>query len=102
MIVNKSIKLKQLQTELAAAGITVAGLGLTGDNLHTYDGDGVPCELPDGAAVVVAAHDPTPVPVVDPDAELEAAIGAATTLNELKAALLGNVRAGKVKAQPRA
>lgn len=38
-------------------------------------------------------------PVVDPDAELEAAITGATTLAGLKAALLGKVRAGKIKGQ---
>lgn len=42
------------------------------------------------------------VPVVDPDDELEAAIAGATTLEGLKAALLGKNRAGKVKGQPRA
>lgn len=46
---------------------------------------------------------PEPVPVVvpDPDVELEAAITGATTLEGLKAALLGKTRAGKVQGQPR-
>ena len=51
-----------------------------------------------------ATVQPIPVPVVapDPDDELEAGITAANTLEELKAALLGKTRAGKVKGQPRA
>jgi len=38
--------------------------------------------------------------VVDPDTELEAAISGATTLDQLKAALLGKTRPGKAKARP--
>lgn len=42
---------------------------------------------------------PEPVVVPDPDAELDAAITAATTLGQLKLALLGS-RGGRVKARP--
>lgn len=63
----------------------------------TLSGDGTNLELqvPDDAdtaaiTAVVTAHDPTPPPPPpDPDAELAKQIGAATTLDELKAALLG-------------
>lgn len=41
---------------------------------------------------MVAVHDPTPLPdLPDPDEELAAAIVAATSLDELKNALLGKV-----------
>lgn len=46
------------------------------------------------------AEQAKPVPP-DPDAELEAAITAAATIAELKAALLGKTRAGKIKGQAR-
>lgn len=39
------------------------------------------------------------MPVTDPDDELAAAIAAATTITQLKAALLGS-RGGRVKARP--
>jgi hypothetical protein len=42
----------------------------------------------------------TPGAVVNPDIELAEAIDAATTLAELKAALLGNRGAGMVKGRP--
>lgn len=50
----------------------------------------------------LARHDrtvapPAPPPPVDPNAELHAAITAATTLDELKAALLGRTRPGAVR-----
>lgn len=50
--------------------------------------------LPDDHPDVVACLNPPPPP--DADAELAAAISVATTLDELKAALLGNAgRAGR-------
>ena len=77
MIITKVVNLGQLQTELAAAGVTVNALGTTGDDLFTYDKQGVPCELPDGAAAVVAAHvpkvDTTPT-IADQVAALQAAV----------------------------
>ncbi len=49
---------------------------------------------------VIAAHDPTPpAPPPDPNEELAAAIQAAGTLEELKAALLGQVRKGAAAAR---
>lgn len=57
----------------------------------------------DQAAVdkVVTAHDPTPPPPpADPNVELEQAITAATTLEELKAALLGKTRSAKAAGRP--
>lgn len=56
---------------------------------------------PDGVITVTAAPpEPEPLPVVDPaDTELDAAITTATTLEGLKAALLGS-RGGRVKARP--
>lgn len=43
--------------------------------------------------------DESKVTAPDPDAELEAAIRSAATLQELKDALLGNLRQGRVKAR---
>lgn len=64
MILNgKRVDLPQLQAEFATAGIVAAGLGTTGDDLHTYDQTGEAIDLPAGAAAVVAAHVP-PLPVV--------------------------------------
>lgn len=47
--------------------------------------------------VVIDAHDPTPIVIPDPDEEIAEAIQAATTLSELKAALLGNGKLARVK-----
>lgn len=99
MIIDKIVNLAQLQAEMGAAGVAATALGQTGPELFTYDKSGVPCELPEGAAAVVAAHVPAVPP--DPDTELEAAITAATTLAQLRDALLGKTRAGKVQGQPR-
>lgn len=55
-------------------------------------------ELPEDHPEVVAFLNP---PTVDAGAELDAAIAAATTLEELKAALLGTSgRSGKVAGRP--
>ena len=58
--------LKQLEEELAAAGVTITrGLGYTEtDNVFTYNENGEPSGLPDGSDAVVEAHDPQPI--VDP------------------------------------
>ncbi len=92
--------LARLHDELLAAGIALPLV----DGCSPVQGRGddiwitVPDDTDDAAiAAVVAAHDPTPAPESDADAELAAAIEAATTLEQLKAALLGRVRAAKVK-----
>lgn len=60
MHVDKRIDLVLLEQELAAAGVAVAGLGLTGTDtdaeLYTYDGI-EPADLPPEAVPVVEAHD---------------------------------------------
>lgn len=61
MIVTKPIDLELLAVELAAASVTVGGLGLTAESptendLHTFDEDGAPAELPPAALPVVDAH----------------------------------------------
>ncbi len=86
--------LSKLHDELLAVGIKpllVEGLG--DDIWITID------DVANTASVdaIVAAHDPTPLPVVDPDAELEAAILAVTTLEELKDALTGRTIAVAAK-----
>ena len=64
------------------------------------------CELeyaggkPVGVTNIKARVIVPPEPKPDPDAELAGAIEAATTLQELKDALLGKYRAGKVKGKP--
>lgn len=92
--------LGKLHDELLAAGVPLPLV----DGCTPVQGRGneIMLTVPDDAdeqliAAVVAAHDPTAVPAPDPDAELEAAIAAATTLEELKDALLGKVRAGQAK-----
>lgn len=61
MLLNgKAIRLDQLQTELATAGIVVPALGVNGDDLHTYTAQGAYLDLPAAAAPVVAAHVPRP------------------------------------------
>lgn len=64
MLLNgKRVVLSQLEAELTAAGVAVPHhLGLAGDDLHTYDAAGAAAELPAGAAAVVAAHVPPPLP----------------------------------------
>jgi hypothetical protein len=67
MIVAKPLDLTLLRTELAAAGVVVNGLGAapTGSavpdevDLYTFDGNGVPTDLPPEAGPVVDAHDAT-------------------------------------------
>jgi hypothetical protein len=54
---GKTVDLIQLQAELASAGIDVPALGTTGDEIHTYDEDGVPIDLPAEAEAVIAAHE---------------------------------------------
>ncbi len=85
----------KLMSELVAAGLPIVGCASTG-RIDWQDGHPTPEEMA-AADAVLAAHDPTPGPEVDADAELEAAITASTTLEELKAALLGRVRAAKAK-----
>lgn len=55
----------------------------------------------DGTLTALPAPTP-PTPPPDPDDELAQAIAAATTLNELKAALLGHTTAAAVKGRPTA
>lgn len=93
----KAHRLSKLHDELLAAGITPERVEGTVDGKTcwiTVDDAFDPAVV----QAVVDAHDPTPVPAPDPDAELAAAIQAATTLEQLKAALLGNSgRAAKAK-----
>ena len=56
MRVNKPVTLDQLEAELAAAGITLRGLGLNNDDLYTYDAAGNFMDLPSAAAAVLSAH----------------------------------------------
>jgi hypothetical protein len=57
---GKPINLSQLQAELQAAGLSVSGLGLVQDSVHTYDAQGTPTDFAaaDQAVVdqVIAAH----------------------------------------------
>ena len=62
---------------------------------------------PNGGVTITKDHKtvnalpaPAPAPVSDPDADRRTAIEAATTLNELKAALLGTNRPARVAGRP--
>jgi hypothetical protein len=83
MIVTKPVDLALLQAELAAAGVTVTGLGLdpidaaSGD-LHTFDADGASAEMPPGSAPVVDAH-VAPPRVVDFAGQIEVSAKVRTT-----------------------
>lgn len=98
MLLNgKIVDLVKLGQELTAAGIPHNALGTAGDEVFTYNEKGEPMELPTEAMPVIDAH-VLPLPEPDPDEELAAAIGAATTLDQLKNALLGKVgRSAKAK-----
>lgn len=67
MIVAKTLSLPLLEGQLAAAGVTVRGLGTrTVDgqtDLHTYDASGGIIDVPPAAAGVVSAHT---APVIAP------------------------------------
>lgn len=110
----------QLKTELEALAITgirtyaiigrdgeVAGVYPWSDNAPAGEYrhiDEAPYEIVLFAADeqrikdAIAAH--VPAPELDPQVELEAAISSATTLDELKAALLGNKRPGRAAGKP--
>ena len=71
MRVTKRLDLPTLQAELAAAGLPVTSLGLSGElpddpgaqELFTYSGEGTPLDLPPAAGPVVDAHVPPPLVV---------------------------------------
>jgi hypothetical protein len=64
LLQGKRVDYRQLRTEMIAAGLTVPqALGQAGDDLHTYDANGVIIDVPAGAAAVIAAHVPPPLPV---------------------------------------
>lgn len=99
----------KLHDELLAAVPTLQPVG-EGDEREAVmivsgDGSTLTLGVPDGVdeaevRAVVEAHDPAPPPAPpDPDAELAAAIEAATDVEELKAALLGLARPGRVRAR---
>lgn len=81
---GKQVSLHQLQGELAAAGVTVRGLGVVDGDLHTYDEDGAVVDVPPGAAAVIAAH--VPVPTKDALAVAARALKAAATTDTVLAA----------------
>lgn len=63
MLLNgKRVDLIQLRAEMVAASLTVRGLGINADDLHTYDASGAEADVPAGAAAVIAAHVPPAIP----------------------------------------
>jgi hypothetical protein len=78
MILNgKTVDYAQLKAELIAAGVAMPhNLGQDGDDLHTYDDDGVNLDLPAGAQAVIDAHVP-PAPPMTRDERLLAAVDTA-------------------------
>jgi hypothetical protein len=119
---GKDINPRQLNDELAALGLPgftgAARLSREVDEFgNVVVEDGVPKKVPPyilvksdpltteqeaAAAAVVEAHVPVAEPPQpDPQAELDAAIAAAATLDELKAALLGMAgKSGRVAGRP--
>jgi hypothetical protein len=91
MKIDKTVTPDKLARELEAAGIQVRGLGTDGDDLHTYDEDGAPVDLPAGAGAIVNAHvaDPPPVPLGD---QLATALLQATSFDEAKPILAAILR----------
>ncbi len=85
----------KLDGELKAAGLPIVGCSSDG-RIDWAEGHPT-AEERAAAEAVLAAHDPTPEPEIDVDAELEAAIAAATTLEQLKSALMGKIKRAKVK-----
>lgn len=51
-----TVNLAQLETELTAAGVACSGLGMTEDQVYTYDSAGQPVDLPAEAQAVIGAH----------------------------------------------
>ncbi len=88
----------KLDRDLKAAGLPIVGCDSMG-RIDWQEGHPTPEEQA-AANAVLAAHDPTPEPEVDADAELAEAIAAATTLEGLKAALLGRNRPARAKGRP--
>lgn len=84
---GNKVDLAALVKELRTAGIDVPALGTNGDDLHTYDADGRIVDVPLEAAAVVDAHVPAPVPLTARQ-QLRAALQTATTVAEVKAALI--------------
>lgn len=81
---GKIVDLVQLRAELNAAGISITALGITGDDLHTYDANGAAQDLPAGAATVVAAHVP-PAPIdfgSDASSDRQAVVDAVASLRQ--------------------
>ena len=87
---------RALADELRTAGIAVTDLDISvvGDELHIASD-----ASRSAVETVVKAHVPPP-PTADPDAELVAAITAATTLAQLKDALIGKGRPSAVVGRP--
>ena len=86
----------QLEQELKDAGISVPrALGYLGstDTVHTYTAAGEPTALPDGAASVIAAHDPQPI--TDPRTDVIDAMDISDgDKAKLKTLITGHARGG--------
>ena len=95
----QNVNTNKLHDELIAAGIRPWPVESKGNDVYIGMPDDTPKEVLEQIAASVAAHNPTPVPVVDADLELVAAIQSATTLEELKNALLGKTKQAQVKAR---
>lgn len=99
--IKPAVALDQLHDELLAAGIRVDALVRETSPPHRTLLDVKSADM-ERARAIVDAHAPTPPPApINADAELAAALTAATTLEELKAALLGTTRPAKAAAKPR-
>lgn len=99
----KANHLDKLCDELAAAGLTfsptVTGKG---ENVFIYVPETVTDEEIQKINEIVSNHDPTPPTLpASPDELLAQAISSATTIEELKAALLGDVKEAMAKGAPK-
>lgn len=68
-VAERAVAIDRLAVELDAASIPHRALGVYGGQLHTYDENGLPVELPPEAAAIVAAHVPDPAPDYGADAD---------------------------------
>ena len=97
LLVTKPINLAQLLTEIQAAGIALTAIGTDAQNdLITYDAQGHPEDVPAGCAAVLAAHVPVFPKTADQiEADAIALMQAATTIADMKAAVLAYMQARK-------
>ena len=100
LLQGKRVDYRQLRAEMIAAGLAVPNaLGQAGDDLHTYTANGEIVDVPAGAAAVIAAHIPPPLPDV-PDYGADGLTDA--EIAALAAQAVASLRAYRANASPSA